>query len=447
MILLAKFSKSIAFIAQTTLLWCLAVNVHAQVFTMPAQGWETVGQVTVRLSKPGAMITSPGDGVLVHTSLRKGRPADLVSASAYGDAEFTFNYLLAEGSEATLYLHGVYPVTLADSRGVSIPTAQTNGGAAGYPPRQQVGRAPGLWQRLHIQFKAPRFDNEGRQTSPARLIRAELNGVVIHEDMQLEAPGDGSGKAEAPVRLRVNHGAIALKDITAHKLSEPDSQRGNNADPILVTAQVNTTLRSFMDIPDGPRVVHAISVGHPQQVHYTYDLDNGSLFQVWRGGFLDATPMWNNRGNGTSRILGSPIHFGVPSPAIAKLTAIDARWPTDTTGTNYKPNGYAMDSQDLPTFRYRIYGQQVEDAIRPLANGGGFSRTVNVTGDVDGLYLRLAVSPTITDQGKGVFLIGDNAWFLQLEETGKGKPFVRDGQAGQELLVPITSMIRYSIIF
>lgn len=106
-----------------------------------------------------------------------------------------------------------------------------------------------------------------------------------------------------------------------------------------------------------------------------------------------------------------------------------------------------MDSQDLPTFRYRIYGQQVEDAIRPLANGGGFSRTVNVTGDVDGLYLRLAVSPTITDQGKGVFLIGDNAWFLQLEETGKGKPFVRDGQAGQELLVPITSMIRYSIIF
>ncbi len=415
---------------------------------MPTSGWEYAGGASAPLSKPRVLTTTPGDEMLVHVAKKKDRPDDLVTASDYGDLDLQLDYLLAEGAEATLYLHDVYPVTLADSRGVAAPTARTNGGAAGYPPRQHVGRAPGLWQRLRIQFSAPRFDSAGRKTAPARLLRAELNGVTIHEDLQLETPEGGDERAEAPIRFAIDRGAVALKDIAIKRLPElPRQEQQNGPDPILVTAQVNTTLRSFMDIPGGPRVVHAISVGHPQQVHYTYDLDNGSLFQVWRGGFLDATPMWNNRGNGTSKVLGSPIHFGVPSLAVGKLATTGALWPTDTAGTGYKPNGYVLDAQDLPTFRYHIYGQQVADAIRPLANGEGFDRTVTVMGNTDGLYLRLAVSPTIVDQGKGVFLIGDNAWYLKVEEAGKGRPFVRDGQAGKELLVPITSVIRYSIIF
>ncbi|MFB2118595.1 family 16 glycoside hydrolase [Parapedobacter sp. 2B3] len=448
--LLKFFSKSFAFTAHATLLLCLAANAQTQVFTTPAKGWESVGSATVPLSKQQVLMTSPGDGILVHASDRKGRPEDLVTATAYGDIELAFNYLLAEGAEATLYLHGVYPVTLADSRGVATPTALTNGGAAGYPPRQQVGRAPGLWQRMHIQFRAPRFDGNGQQIAPARLLRAELNGVIIHEDVQLQAPekANGNGKAAEPVRLAVSRGAVALKDVTINKLAEAaDSRDRNGADPILVSAQVNTTLRSFMDVPDGPRVVHAISVGHPAQVHYTYDLDKGNLFQVWRGGFLDATPMWNNRGNGTSRVLGSPVHFGVPSLAVGKLVAADNPWPADTAGTGYKPNGYVLDAHDLPTFRYVIYGQQATDAIRPLTNGEGFTRTITVNGNTDGLYLRLAVAPTIVDQGKGVFLIGDNRWYLRIEETGKAKPFVRDQPTGKELLVPVTSITRYSIIF
>ncbi|GGG90977.1 hypothetical protein GCM10007415_26960 [Parapedobacter pyrenivorans] len=448
MILLKYFSKSFAFIAHATLLWCLTANAQTQVFTMPAKGWQSVGDVAVPLSRQQVLTTTAGDGMLAHISERKGRPEDLVTTSTYGDIELELSYLLTAGAGATLFLHDAYPVTLADSRGTTIPMARTNGAAAGYPPRQQVGRVPGVWQRLRIQFRAPQFDGTGHKTVPARLLRVELNGVTVHDDVQLDAPKGVSEKAQAPVRIKIDHGSVALKDIKISKLPDaPISQQWNNADPILVNAQVNTTLRSFMDIPDGPRVVHAISVGHPEQVHYTYDLDNGSLFQAWRGGFLDATPMWNNRGNGTSKVLGSPIYFGVPSPAIGKLTATGDLWPTDTTGTGYKPNGYVLDAQDLPTFRYHIYGQQVTDAIRPLTGGEGFTRTVTVVGNPEGLYLRLAVAPTINDQGKGVFLIGDNAWYLKVEDIGKGKPFIRDQQAGKELLVPITSAIRYSIIF
>lgn len=448
MISLKHFS-SFAFIAHTTLLWCLTANAQTQVFTLPAKGWSSAGEVTVQLSKPKVLSASPGDGILVFSPERKGGGEDLVTASAYGDLELEFNYLLTEGAEATLYLHDVYPITLTGRRETATPTAHSNGAAGNYPPRQEVGRAPGLWQQLHVWFKAPQLDGAGNQTAPARLLRVQLNGVTIHENVQLPAPEGAAGKGKASVRVAVEQGAVALKDVTINELTESADRQGQNgADPILVAAQVNTTLRSFMDIPGGPRVVHAISVGHPEQVHYTYDLDKGSLFQVWRGGFLDATPMWNNRGNGTSRILGSPIHFGAPSLTVGRLAdASHDLWPADTAGTGYKPNGYVTDAEDLPTFRYRLYDVQVTDAIRPLPQSGGMTRTVTVAGSTDGLYLRLAVAPAITDQGKGVFLIGDNEWYLKVEETGKGKPFIRKSEAGEELLVPITSAIRYSIIF
>ncbi|WP_262245626.1 DUF1080 domain-containing protein [Parapedobacter soli] len=436
MILLKYASKSAVFFVLTTVLGSFAVDAQAQVFPTSVKGWESVGKVTVPLSKQRALVTAPGDAILAHASDRRGRPDDLVSTAAYGDIELAFDYLLADGAEATLYLHDAYPIALADAK------------AGVYPPRQQVVRAPGIWQQLRIRFRAPRFDSQGHNIAPARLLRAELNGVVIHEDVQLPAPGASSGRAEAPLRLAVSRGGVAIKNFTADSLPEANpSGEWGGADPILVTAQVNTMLRSFMDVPGGSRVVHAISVGHPEQVHYTYDLDKGSLFQVWRGGFLDATPMWNSRGNGTSRVLGSPLYFGVPALTVGRLATTGEPWPADTTGTGYKPKGYAVDAADLPTFRYQVYGRQVEDAIRPLAKGDGFTRTVAVAGDTDGLYVRLAAAPAITDQGKGVFLIGDNAWYLRVEEAGKGKPFIRSQQDGQELLVPASAVIRYSIIF
>lgn len=430
------------------LLCAVSRSVQAQVFKLPADGWESAGDVTVPWPKQQTMVASPGEGIWAHIPKRKTRVADLPSISVYGDIELEFQYVLAAGTEAVVYLHDAYPINLADSRRMNTPTARSNGGIPGYAPRQEVSRAPGLWQQLKISFKAPQFDASGVKIAPARLLRAELNGVVIHENVQLQDPDNADEKPKAPFRIVAVHGPIAFKDIKINDVPNlPAPQNFNSPDPILVTAEANTTLRSFMDIPGGPRIVHAISTGHPQQVHYSYDLDKGNLFQVWRGGFLDATPMWHDRGNGTSRVLGSPIHFGTPNLTIAKLDLPNSIWPTDTTGTGYKPNGYRMDSQGLPTFCYQLYGGQVEDAILPLADNEGFARTITFTGASDGLYFRLAAAPTIVDQGNGFYLIGDKAWYLKLEEASKAKPIIRDQQNGKELLIPVHSSVRYSIIF
>jgi len=415
-------------------------------FRQPTSGWETVGDVTVSWTNRTAMTTSSGSGIWAHVPKRKQKTDELVTVSSYGDVELEFDYLLASGSEATIYLNDAYPIVLSESGQLLTPHAAQRDGITGYAPRQLVSRAPGLWQRLRISFKAPEFGADGSKRAPARLLRAELNGVLIHEDVPLVAAQGKTEQAKAPLRIVVNNGPIAFRNAGIATLRQRDQQRGGGPDPILVNAPTNTILRSFMDIP-GTRVVHAVSVGHPQRVHYTYDLDHGNVVQVWRGGFLDATPMWHDRGNGTSRVLGSPIIFGKPRLAVAKLNGSDTPWPTDTSGTGYKPKGYTLDREERPTFRYQLYGASVEDAWTPLAEGHGFSRTVTVTGSTDNLYLQLAAAPSITDQGNGVYLVGDKRWYVQLQDTGKEKPVIRDQGEIKELLVPIRSVIRYSIIF
>ncbi len=457
------FTKPVWLLTGALIFFCVA-EIHAQVssgtpvdltaFKQPANGWQTAGDVSVQWTKPQILSAMPGDGVLVHIPKRKAKADDLVTVAQYGDIVLELDYLLASGTNATISLHDAYEIVLADTKGEWRTTAQSNGGTPGYAPRQQVGRAPGLWQHLKLTFKAPQFDHVGDKTAPARLLLAELNGVTIHENIQLQATPGAVERPEAPIRITPIQGAIAFRNIQVNDWVEnPEPQnetrRGNFTppDPILVHAQANTILRSFMDIPERTRVVHAASVGHTQQVHYTYDLDHGNIVQVWKGGFLDATPMWHNRGNGTSRILGSPVYFGKPRLSLAKLASAAAAWPQDTVETGFKPKGYTLDSEDLPTFNYQLYGALVSDATKPLPAGNGLTRTINVSNAPEGLYLQLAKAADIEDQGNGVYVIGDKSWFLKLEESGKDKPILRDQPDGKELLIPIRTSVSYSIIF
>src|SRR5690606_35827136 len=97
---------------------------------------------------------------------------------------------------------------------------------------------------------------------------------------------------------------IAGPGVREYAVYESHATMFRQADPIFVNATQNTVLRSFIDLPDKTRVTHSVSVGTPQKVHYTYDLDNGALVQVWRGEFFDSTPMWHDRGGSEGRRVG-----------------------------------------------------------------------------------------------------------------------------------------------
>lgn len=234
--------------------------------------------------------------------------------------------------------------------------------------------------------------------------------------------------------------------VREYLLSDGNVSNNDAVDPILINATENVILRSFSDLPGGFRVTHGIGVGSTEQLHYTYDADKGMIVQIWRGGFLDATPMWHDRGDGSSRPAGSVQFFGKPAPGIAKLATADAAWPADTNGTAYKPKGYVLDNDGHPTFKYLLYGTLVTDASLVIPGGQGLHREVNIAAPVAGLTMRLAQGSKI-ELLKGGYYSVDDQYYIKLDDGLTDKPVIRTSGGMQELTIPIQKKLTYSIIF
>lgn len=571
-------------------------------FKTTGKTWKIGADAASDFRKANDLSVKEGGGVLANLPGNGG--ADLYTTAEYGDVDLELEYMMAKGSNSGIYLQGRYEVQLTDNWGSKPPTSSGNGaiysrwdesrpagqfGYEGYAPRQNASKAPGLWQQLRISFQAPRFDASGKKIENAKFIRIELNGVTIHEDVELTGPTRGAVEANerptGPLRFQGDHGPVAFRNIKvanfdkprpqfsnikynvyrgrfydtldlkklppeaqgtlenfsaaslqnlpkeyfirytgnvtvkeagdyafnlsvpggrgilriADKPATPQGQRQraatvnlpagehpfellyaknqdwanralsvavtgpgireytlgdvmaggaqNAADPITLDAPTNTVLRSFMDLPGGTRVVHAVSVGSPAKLHYTYDLDKGTLIQAWRGGFLDATPMWYSRGDGSSRPLGAVQRFGAPAFTLSRLSSPDAPWAADSTVNDFVPKGYKLDKDDVPTFRYTLGGTTVEDAMRVLDNGEGLSREITLQKGNGNFYARLAEGTTIEDAGDGLFMIDGRSYYLRIDDAGGAKPVVRDAAGSKMLLVPVQEKIRYSILF
>lgn len=239
--------------------------------------------------------------------------------------------------------------------------------------------------------------------------------------------------------------SVAGTGIREYIITDVNVPSANPIDPILIDVPVNTVLRSFMDL-DFSRVTHAVNVGSPQKLHYTYDMDEGMIVQVWRGSFLDATPMWHSRGDGSSRAAGSVIKFGKPMMALQVLPSPQATWSVDTAGTAYRPKGYRLDENDLPTFRYQIYNTVVNDVSRVMDSNQGIHREISIGNPVPNLYLRLAEADNIEMPSAGLYLINDKSYYLRIDDAGL-KPLIRSVNGRKELIVPMQKKISYSILF
>ena len=243
--------------------------------------------------------------------------------------------------------------------------------------------------------------------------------------------------------LRMN--GLGIRDFV---ISDPSSiSNSPQGDPVLIDAKENIVLRSFTDLPVGNRVVHAVNVGSPEKIHYTFDMDNGMVVQAWRGDFLDATPMWIGRGDGSSKPLGAVQYFGAPSFALNQLANTNAAWNSDTAGTGFQPKGYVLDEANRPSFTYKMYGSTVTDITRVLENRQGIQRTIQLKNSVANLFVHLATATKIEELSTGFYLIDDHAYYIKIDDAGNAKPLIREQKGQKELLVPIQSSLTYSILF
>jgi hypothetical protein len=156
----------------------------------------------------------------------------LFTSWEHGDLELTLEFLLPRGSNSGVYLQGRYEVQLFDSWSrAKVTTADCgaiyhrwdaargagNEAFDGAAPRANAARAPGLWQKLHIIFEAPRFDAAGKKTKNARFAKVVLNGFTVQENVEVSGPTRAAAfsdeKPLGPLMIQGDHGPVAIRNL------------------------------------------------------------------------------------------------------------------------------------------------------------------------------------------------------------------------------------------
>ena len=525
----------------------------------------------------------------------------------HGDIDLEMEVMLPKGSNSGIYLQGRYEVQLLDSWGKQNPSFGDIGGIyrnwesdpgksyMGKAPITNAARAPGLWQKLYISFRAPRFNDEGEKVANAAFLKVTLNGVVIHDHVEVPTytggPIEKNEKAMGPLMIQGDHGPVAFKNIrylafgatpvqtnnitfdyyegkfdkiqdfldgkpvatgTGNRISwdyaakedlfglvlsgnleiprddtyhfeircnggarlEIGNQMvvdhdftnrinqsgtgskqlgagshpfklyyfknvnwlspalglsvesaglrsqplhamasmlggGNAVNPIMVNVGGKPRLlRAFLDFKGDKRrrLTHTVGIGHPSGIHYVYNLKAGNVVCGWRGNFVDATPMWHSRGDGSFRPQGDVQYFFTDQP-LAYLDDMNARFPAEYKESEFRPKGYELEkSSGRPVFRYLYRDIEVNDKITPDNSGNMLNRSVKLSRTASNLYFKIAEGEDVVLMPDGSYAIDDKKYYVKVATALS--PVIREIEGRKELIVPMdTEELAYEIIW
>ena len=554
---------------------------------------------------PKAVSYQEGSGILLNMNTDEIKD-HLLTSWEHGDIELKLEVMIPRGSNSGIYLQGRYEVQLLDSWGVKNPKFSDIGGIyrnwentpgnifRGKAPSSNPAKAPGLWQEIHLLFRAPKFDDKGNKTTNARFDYVDLNGVRIHSNAEIPLPTGGPiDKKEAamgPLMIQGDHGPVAFRNIEYTLLSDleadvtdvsfktytgafnsidemmasevvyqgktdkinclltgeennygiifegklhikekdtyeityaysgggvlilngetlADYQRGDsyrfdravkeldagtypftlynfktagwrpqrlgleiktqsthplsfhayeslplNADmvsPIYVDAGAQPKmLRAFLDFEGDrkKRITHNIGVASPSGINYAFDLERGNLVCGWRGKFVNATPMWFNRGDGSFRPRGA-VQFTFFGQALANLDNGAAPFPEHPT--EITPKGYEISEADgLPSFKYLYKDIMVHSTVKPDPDGKYLTHHVkleNPGGEMPTLHYKMAEGEQITKIAPNLYKIEGKEYFIEVADGQT--TILRNLENGMDLISPITSELSYTFMW
>jgi hypothetical protein len=190
-------------------------------------GWEiknkaaakwTVGEAAMSATDSKLLEVKPGPGALVNVVAGHNQSHDIYSTEKYGDVRVELEVMVPKGSNSGIYMMGEYELQVFDSHGNKNMTAGDMGAIySAAVPKVNASKAPGEWQKYVIEFRAPKFDEKGNKTKNAVFAKVELNGTVLHENVEMKGPTPGglTGKeaATGPIMFQGDHGAVAYRNI------------------------------------------------------------------------------------------------------------------------------------------------------------------------------------------------------------------------------------------
>jgi hypothetical protein len=184
-----------------------------------------VGKAALSSTDRKKLDISGAEGDMVNVVGGHKQSLDIYSKDKFGDMRLEVELMVPQGSNSGIYVMGEYEVQVLDSHGKADKDMGAGDIGAIYNaavPKVNAAKAPGEWQKFVIDFKAPVFDAAGKKTANAKFLKVELNGKVLHENLEMSGPTPGgvSGKeaATGPVMFQGDHGAVAYRNIKVSPL-------------------------------------------------------------------------------------------------------------------------------------------------------------------------------------------------------------------------------------
>ncbi|MCY7358961.1 MAG: hypothetical protein LH609_16180 [Rudanella sp.] len=230
---------------------------------------------------------------------------------------------------------------------------------------------------------------------------------------------------------------------TLMSLPEPDPI---SVISVLVDAKP-VLIRSFVQLPgEKLKRTHSLSVGTPAGMHYTLDLNQMAILQVWKGDFADVTEMWYERGEPQLlKPLGANVLLA-PQTALMVMNDPNMAWPDSVSETILQYKGMALDKQGMPTTEYALGGATVTDAITPNPGSSSLTRILTLKGSANGpIVCRLAAGTKIEELSPGLYAVNDRSYYIRVDPALK--PELRTANGKQELRLPVKSGVTYEIVF
>ncbi len=180
--------------------------------------WSVVSAVKLKEGMPTQFKGEKGTGVLLNGE--DGHGVDFLSETLHGDCQLHIEFAVSKNSNSGVYFQGQYELQILDSFGKKdkdLTFHDCGGIYTKAPPRKNACKAPGEWQTYDVVFQAPRFDATGKKTANAKFIKVVHNGVVIHDNVEVDKPTTaalgGPEKPRGPLMLQGDHGPVAFRNI------------------------------------------------------------------------------------------------------------------------------------------------------------------------------------------------------------------------------------------
>lgn len=187
----------------------------------------TVGKAALDPDAPAKLkVVGPGEE-LINTN----RTVNLSSEAVFGDCVVELEFMVGKStpgnetdSNSGVKMMNIYEIQIFDSYGKSKPGKIDCGAVySETAPLVNACKKPGAWQKLVIDFRAPRFDKAGNKIANAKFVKVTLNGQVVQDNVEIAHGTNVSRHAKehptGPIYLQGDHGSVAFRNLKVTPLN------------------------------------------------------------------------------------------------------------------------------------------------------------------------------------------------------------------------------------